>query len=61
MTPRPACPTATTAAVFSIARAIASVRQCIALSSPAAHAAGTTSTWAPASTSRRADSGNRRS
>ena len=45
----------------SIARAIARVRQCIALSSPAAHAAGTTSTCAPASTARRADSGNRRS
>ena len=54
-------PTAATHMVFSMARARTSVTQCSSLNSPAAHAAGSTSSSAPATASARDSSPNRTS
>ncbi len=55
------CPTAATHMVFSMARARTSVTQCSSLNSPAAQAAGSTSSAAPATASARDSSPNRTS
>ena len=55
------CPTAATHMVFSMARARTSVTQCSSLNSPAAQAAGSTSSSAPATASARDSSPNRTS
>ena len=55
------CPTAATHTVFSMARARTKVTQCSSLNSPAAHAAGSTSSCAPATASARDSSPNRTS
>jgi hypothetical protein len=55
------CPTAATHTVFSMARARTRVTQCSSLNSPAAHAAGSTSSCAPATASARDSSPNRTS